>query len=192
MGTDKARLRWEGSTLLARAVEALRPLCDRVLLASGERARYGDLGLDASEVLDRRASFGPLAGIEAALLAASGEWLVTTPVDMPGTGAAVFGALIDRARSSGADAVTLRSPRGIEPLVAVYRVSVCAPLAQRLLDEGQRRPVALAAALCAVEIDVAEFGEDVQSLLRNVNAPNDLFTPARGRADDDLTTGGAA
>ena len=68
MGTDKARLELGERTLIEHALECLRPIVERTLLACGSQPRHAELG--HMLVLDRAPALGPLAGLEAGLSAA--------------------------------------------------------------------------------------------------------------------------
>ncbi|MBL8860432.1 MAG: molybdenum cofactor guanylyltransferase [Planctomycetes bacterium] len=140
MGADKAGLRLGGVTLLERAVGVLGPCVDELLLATGEAPRYADLGLPI--VLDRAPDLGPLAGLEAALVAARGERVVALAVDMPGVTSELVARLCAEAERTEADALLLADGSGVEPLCAVYHVRVL-PAVRAALDAGERRMTSL-------------------------------------------------
>ena len=79
MGTDKALMEFCGRPLVEIAVEKLRTFCAAVSIV-GERA---DLVRYAPVVTGERANCGPGAGIEAGLRAATQEWCLFVPVDVP-------------------------------------------------------------------------------------------------------------
>lgn len=140
MGSDKARLEFGGATLLERALAALRPVCDEVLLAAGATPRYAELGVRI--VLDRGPDLGPLAGLEAALEAAGFERVVVLAVDMPCVPSGLLASMLERAEREDCDALLLASEEGVEPLCGVYHTRVAAA-ARAALDDGERRMTAL-------------------------------------------------
>lgn len=190
MGRDKALVPWRGGALIDAVAASLGAVSDELLLLTGSEPRYVGRVPGARVVLDTPTAHGslgttpgPLAGLAAALAAARCATLVTLPVDVPIVDAAALRALLALAAECGADAVFVRGPRGVEPLLAVYRVARCAPEATRLLASGERRPVALSRAVPSAEVDAAALaaaaGVDVEALLANVNAPGDLARLAR-------------
>lgn len=85
-GADKALLRVQGQTLIARAIERLSPqVANLAINANGDATRFNDMGLPV--VADSIAGFpGPLAGVLAGLdwAAAQGaDTIVTVAADTP-------------------------------------------------------------------------------------------------------------
>ena len=86
---------------------------------------------------------GPLAGLRVGLdwAAAQGAaWLMTAPCDSPGITTAYARDLAGSASSTGLAAIAL-SPRGPEPLLAVWPVSLSQERISVELDAGQHPPV---------------------------------------------------
>ena len=166
-GSDKATARVSGRTLLERALDSLVDARERLVVGRAyavEGARF---------VPDRRPGLGPLAGLEAALEAATGSWLALAACDMPCLTPAYWRLLC--AHASGCQVVIVRDPGGrLEPLAALYHRSVLGEVGVRL-DAGTLSMRELVAAVPAREIDaaavVAACGPGV---LRNVNRPGDL------------------
>ncbi len=186
MGFDKAALEVGGVTLLERAVAALRPLCDEVLLATGSAPRYLELGLPI--VLDRAPDLGPLAGLEAALEAARFERVIVIAVDMPAVEHALLAELAERSERDDCDVLLISSTAGVEPLCGVYHRRV-APAVRAALDAEERRMTALFSHPLAdgrrprlESLDAAQCGH--AGALANVNTAADLdMARAAARAD---------
>lgn len=189
MGRDKALVQWRGRPLVVRAAESLAASFDQVLLATGPEARYADLVPTARIVLDApcgddsssddsssdgSSSDGPLGGIAALLAAAEAEWLVTLPVDMPHVEGTHLRTLWERAAEAGVDAAFVRSERGVEPLLAAYRISAARPAARALLAAGVRRPLGLLDEVAAIEVGIETLTDEPARVLRNLNTPADL------------------
>lgn len=87
MGRDKALLEYKGSTLLAKQVDCLAALCDRVVV-SGNYA-----GFDC--VRDQLSDVGPLAGLHAVAAMFAESALLVLPVDMPAIDSRHLSALIN-------------------------------------------------------------------------------------------------
>lgn len=168
MGRDKARLAWRGQPLLLRGLACLAESCEELLLAPGRSGRYRDLfpgpsgtplperfaGRSLREVPDRFESGadappGPLAGLEAVLAAAQGEWVWVTSCDLPLLDPRLGVELLDRAVSEDADVALCALPSGPgqallpEPLCGVYRSGLWSAC-RAGLEAGERRVLAWA------------------------------------------------
>jgi molybdopterin-guanine dinucleotide biosynthesis protein A len=132
MGRDKAWLDVGGRSLLARQVELAGTLGAREVFVSG-RADVDYTALGYQVLLDRFPGAGPLAGIEAALAAATSPLVLVLAVDMPHMSVDVLRQLVGQcAETTGA---IPRVAGEIEPLAAVYPKSAL-PLVTELLSKS--------------------------------------------------------
>jgi molybdopterin-guanine dinucleotide biosynthesis protein A len=157
MGTDKALLRVEGVTLLARAVGALRVRFARLLVAVSSdgapprvEAEISRLRRDAGSELeltvvrDRRSGqIGPLAGVEASLAELRGEAGFFIAVDHAVVDLEFVAELLRRAAEPGCCGVVPRFEGELQGAYAVYH-KVLLPAVSALLDQDGRRLGALA------------------------------------------------
>ena len=85
MGTNKALLELNGSTVLNHMVKAIRPAVSRIVVAAGSNEAlysvWGDEGLEC--IQDVYPGKGPLAGLHAALSASRTDWNLVSACDMP-------------------------------------------------------------------------------------------------------------
>jgi molybdenum cofactor guanylyltransferase len=137
-GSDKALVMWQGTTLLAHAVERLRPQVDGMIVNTNSHApQYLEHGL--ALVADSSDSFnGPLAGVLAGL-----EWagkngashLATAAVDTP-----LFptNLVASFQQAAGKNIVAAESETGLHPTFALWPVCAAAALAS-WLSSGQSR-----------------------------------------------------
>ncbi|MBI5434465.1 MAG: molybdenum cofactor guanylyltransferase [Planctomycetes bacterium] len=184
MGVDKTELVLDGRRLVDRGVATLKRVASDVLLASGESARFPELGCRC--VLDARADLGPLAGLAAGLAAARTRWVAVLASDMPHAGPELFEALLARAQRDGLDGAVLQTSAGAEPLCAVYSTA-CVDAIGDALARGERRMNSFwngndgLRRLQVLAFDAAELGlaVDVERQVVNLNTPADL---ARERA----------
>ena len=120
MGRDKALLPWGGATLLDHALARLRQVCREARILCGPHARYAERGVPVvvDEVLDAGALGGVLSGLKTMRGDGIGVFLA---VDLPLVPAPLLAHLVRLAPAF--DAIVPVSPRGPEPLCAVYRAS---------------------------------------------------------------------
>jgi molybdopterin-guanine dinucleotide biosynthesis protein A len=171
MGRDKALLPFEGTDLLGHALRRLGAVTGDVRILCGPAPRYADRGRPL--VTDRVGDQGPLGGVLAGLAAAGGGTGLFLAVDLPHVPVALLGHLASLA--PGWDAVVPSSPRGLEPLCAVY-APACFEPARELLAAGRYAMSGLVASVRARVVpasEIAAFG-DPGRLFRNLNAPSDL------------------
>lgn len=121
MGGPKAFAPFGGRPLVARVLDAMRPLTDERVVACGRivaAAPWLDVvGFDARLVPDP--GDGPMAGLRAGAAVAQGEWLLVAPCDTPLVTPALFEALLQEAR--GRDGCVPVVDGREQPLVACYR-----------------------------------------------------------------------
>jgi molybdopterin-guanine dinucleotide biosynthesis protein A len=171
MGRDKALLPWGGTDLLGHAVARLLTVTGDVRILCGPEERYRDRGLPVHVDLVRDA--GPLAGLLTGLAAASGRPGLFLAVDLPQVPVGLLRRLVDRAEAG--DAVVPVSPRGPEPLCAVYG-SGCREPIRRRLAAGELKMTSFWPEVQVWEVgpdELADFG-DPDDLFRNLNTPADL------------------
>jgi molybdopterin-guanine dinucleotide biosynthesis protein A len=82
-GRDKGLVQYRGRPLVEHVIERIAPQVDELLISANRNlADYAQRGYRV--ITDSLPDFqGPLAGVLAGLRAASHEWLLTVPCDMP-------------------------------------------------------------------------------------------------------------
>jgi molybdopterin-guanine dinucleotide biosynthesis protein A len=170
LGLDKALLRVDGVRLVDRAVATLAVVCDRVLLAAGDRPL---LVTGSTTIPDAVPGAGPLSAILGALENAGTADVAVLAVDHVAPDPAVLLHL--RARRGDADVALCEVDGRLQPLHAVWSVSA-APAVRRRLDVGERSVHGVLRDLRLVVVDAAELrsvGLDVGFAL-DVDTPDDL------------------
>lgn len=141
MGVDKAFVLLEGRPLIAHAIERLAPQVDVLTIsANGDARRFARFGLPVLADAAPDSGAGPLAGVAASLVYAEREgWdlVATAPCDAPFAPADFVLRLAEAMASAGAAVALIESPRGLEPLFALWRVNRLAAL-RAYLDSGGR------------------------------------------------------
>ncbi len=173
-GQDKGLVELSGKPLVAWVIDALkhqtRPV-EHVLISANrnlpEYARYGYPVLrDAYP--SQSGQSGPLAGIHAALLSTTADYLLALPCDIPLLPTDLLEQLWQALQSNHADLVYARA--GTEPAhsaICLMRRSVLDSLTERLASQ-QLRLGAWYAAINAIAVDMPAGSLD------NLNTPDDL------------------
>jgi molybdopterin-guanine dinucleotide biosynthesis protein A len=171
MGSDKRLTEIDGEPMLRRVARVVADATDQLIVSVSEAHPLppGILGeTRARTVVDTRPDTGPLAGLEAALTAATHPLVVVVAADMPWVDAELLRRLLERLDETDAHAVAVTTDRGPQPLLAAYRRDPALAAATRLLDSGERRMRALLDAL------VVEVADAPGGTAMNVNEPADL------------------
>jgi molybdopterin-guanine dinucleotide biosynthesis protein A len=170
MGVDKATIRFEGTTLLARAVSRLAGVCDPLLLAPGGTSAHMT-GRQA--IADALPNAGPLGGVVAALRTSPHRLLAVVAVDLPWVDPGLIRMLADLIGDH--DVALCETGGGVEPLHAVYSTAILAAAEAALAgpDRSLRRLIGTANALQVPESRWRGAGFSEKFAL-NVNTPEDL------------------
>jgi molybdopterin-guanine dinucleotide biosynthesis protein A len=164
MGRPKAWLEVGDTTLVRWVAARLAPAFSEVMVAFAEPEQIEEL-VPHRVVFDRKASAGPLAGLEAGLTAARNEVLFAVACDMPYVTQAV--AQIAIAAVQGCDAAIPRIDGRPEPVCAAYRRSAL-PAITSALNDGRYR-----AADLIDHLDVTWLEGLDAELFRSLNTPED-------------------
>jgi molybdenum cofactor guanylyltransferase len=174
-GVAKPFLELAGTAIADRQLAVLRPLFDRVMAVvgdAGDAAPWRARGVET--VADAFPGAGPMAGVAAALGAASPAGVVCVAGDLPFLSPGLLTALRDR--GPDADAVAPRVGGRVEPLCARYAARAL-PALQARLAAGRLALHALLEELAGTVWiegdDLAALDPGGQSFL-NVNTPADL------------------
>ena len=132
MGRPKAWIEVGDTVLLRYVVERLAPAFSEVVVSFGEPEQMEQL-VPYRVVFDRKRAAGPLAGLEAGLLAARHEVLFAVACDMPYVTSSVAEVAVAAARSC--DAAIPRHDGLFEPVCGAYRKTAL-PTIVGALDAG--------------------------------------------------------
>ncbi len=183
MGTPKAELAWQGSTLAMHVAHVLQETVDVVVAVAAPSQTVPALP-DAVEVVRDEVAFeGPLRGMEAGLRAvgARADVVFVAAVDLPHLHPAFVRALLDEL-TDDVDAVIPVAHGYRHPLAAAYRTSVLGAVTAALAA-GDRGPGVMLERVRARTLDetalLALPGVADLRALENVNTP-DEFERARG------------
>lgn len=171
LGRDKACVEIAGRSMLARAVEAVRPLACEILVVGRAQLEPSTRGIRC--LPDERPGLGPMGGLLTALDAASHERVLCLACDMPLVTTRILQRLAQV--TEDADAVALRSGDRVEPLCAIYHRRI-RPVVRERVAQGL---LAMHELLEAVRTTYVELDPTDQQLVFNVNTPEDLARAER-------------
>lgn len=150
MGQSKAWIELGGSFFIVRVIEALRRVCDEILIVANDPLEFGALG--AAVVPDEFPGTGSLGGLYSGLQAARNELGIAVACDMPFLNPEVLEFLISL--SPGYDTIipSVRDERkpdkfksgdtakkkNLHPLHAVYRKTCLAPMREAIQQNDLR------------------------------------------------------
>lgn len=176
MGVDKTLITIDGRALVSRVCDAVGTVCEKTMVVTNHPEKLADAELPANVtvIVDEVPHQGPLGGLVAALKSATTEWVALVAADMPHLEPDILRALWEV--RNGADAVIPATPKGLEPLLAIYRVEACLKPAREVMETGRRRVVAILPHIKVIEVPVEDL-RSADPLLRslvNINTPSDL------------------
>lgn len=175
MGIEKQTLEIGGKTFLARAADALEPVCQTVkIVLNRSQAMESELPV-VRDIYEQR---GALGGIHAALQNCDTKFAVILAVDLPRVTTGAIESLVRLALASNKfTAVVPRQTDGRpQPLCAVYRVKYCLPPLEKILGENDSASVRdFLDAISPKYIDASRLSTD-EDLLFNVNYPEDFLS----------------
>ncbi len=164
-GSDKALYIYNGKPLMQWVIDSLVDSDDRFIVANADYPQfllpvYGD-------VLEPN---GPLVGIYSALQYAKFEWLAVAACDMPFLTKDYWRLLLSKRENS--QVVILKSKHGLQPLAALYHVSIKEIIEKQLSEKKYSVQEMLAIAKLKI-IDIKESGID-EKTMSNFNYKKDL------------------
>lgn len=172
-GQDKSRLHISGQSIISRQVAVLQPLTDDLFIVASQRERFADTPFRVCP--DLIPGTGVIGAILTALESTPADRVLVIACDLPFLHAGLMQRLLDLA--SDADAAWVRTPAGVEPLLACYRRHIT-PTLRAAIKAGRLKVSELDQVLTIRAVELPElqtFGEPSR-LLANINSPEDLST----------------
>jgi len=176
MGIDKSFAPFLGAPLIRQVLAGTAGLCSSTLIVTNDPLAYAQFEIATAS--DSYEGVGPLAGLHAALLAATSDYILAVACDMPWLNRALLVHLLSL-RDQG-DAVVPRWNNHFEPLHAVYSQRCLAPIEDSILA-GRLKTVSFYDQVAVVSVgedEVARFDPRGRSF-SNVNTPDDLLDAER-------------
>ena len=173
IGGDKALRDLRGLPLIEWVIGAIMPQGTEIIISANDnQAALSDFGYPViSDYLPGYA--GPLAGLQAAMQHASGEWVASVPCDTPFLPDDLIARLLAAAGAAEAAVAVVNGRR--QPAIALYHKSVL-PRLNAYLDSGERK---VSGWLDMLQVREAVF-DDAEAFV-NINSLEDLDTASRAR-----------
>lgn len=164
MGTHKVLLSKGHQSFGLYLIHLLEEFCANVIVSQNETL----IESEQRVVKDIYTDIGPLGGIHAALSASDTPWCLVVACDMPRIDAKVIQPLI--LNTEGCKAVCYEIDSFYEPLCALYHKAMLEDI-EKAIQLGQ---YSLQKLLKSIERKTVLPGDDIHSLLQNINTPDDL------------------
>jgi FdhD protein len=179
-GSDKAFLDWRGQPLYVAQLRKLASLGPgKLWLSTRPDQPFPGYLEGVARLVDEEADLGPLGGLRTALAASDAPWLLVLAVDLPKMEPSYLSDLL----AGGAGAVP-RTPRGWEPLAALYPRESLLGLVDEFLAAGHRRLQDLVDEAAARGwIGPVPVADPEAALFANLNTPDDLAAIGEGAHD---------
>lgn len=176
MGSNKALLQWNGSSVLEQIIQAMAPAVNSIIVSAGTNtAVYNALPYNC--VQDHFPGKGPLAGLHAALDASETDWNLICACDMPLLDPSFFKGMKWLAESGQEHhAIVPRLAGRVHPLAGAYHKRVLPELEQRLRHDRLKVTQWLEEIGCRyVDVDELESAGvyEVAIQLSNMNTPEE-------------------
>jgi molybdopterin-guanine dinucleotide biosynthesis protein A len=172
MGRPKALLEFAGQPFWKVQMDKLQALDPDELFVSIPR----ELSLPSGPwrvLYDEKVGLGPLSGLDAALQAMTGEWLVVLAVDLPEMTTAFLRNLHEAASETGCGLIP-QLDGFYEGLAAIYPRSLADLCRTHLASDDRSLQRFARQAVADGQLAVYPVAEESRALFRNVNRPADL------------------
>jgi molybdopterin-guanine dinucleotide biosynthesis protein A len=173
-GVDKGLVELDGRALVAHVLERLAPQVGAVIInANQNRERYATFGHPV--VADAIPDFaGPLAGLHAAMSAATTPYVATSPCDSPFLPHDLVARLASAFEAQPLDIAVARTFAQTHPVFSLARRALMPHLAAFLHDGGRK----IDAWYASLRIALVSFDDEADAF-RNINTAAELAANAR-------------
>lgn len=172
-GRIKAKMLVAGKPIISWILNATEGLFDETLIVTNTPLEYKDYS-SCRLVPDQFIKVGPLGGIHAALKAASGNAIFVFAGDMPLLNKDLIIRQIEYYKKNRCDVLVPLISTDIEPLHAIYNITITKILEKQLMDEKDYAVRTLFKRLNVNYLGL-EDTEDVRNSFFNVNTQSDLL-----------------
>ena len=170
MGTDKSQLLLDGQSFVERIASTLTAVTENVVVVGKRPGASSTL----PHVPDVYPQWGALGGVHTALASCAAHWCLIVACDFPFVTAELFARLASLAQDF--EAVAPLQNDGIpQPLCGLYQTGPCLERAERLINSGERKPIALLQSVKTRWVPFAELQDlpGAERFFDNINTPED-------------------
>ena len=162
-----------GKPIISWILNAMEGLFDEILIVTNTPEEFKVFS-DCRLVPDQFVRVGPIGGIHAALMAASSDVIFVFAGDMPLLNRDLIIRQIEYFKKNNCDILVPIISTNIEPLHAIYNISVNQVLEKQLMDETDYSVRKLFKQLNVNYLEL-EDSEDTRNSFFNVNTQSDLL-----------------
>ena len=126
-GKVKSKIIIDGETIISRIISVLRDLFDELIIVTNNPEEFSSFNF-CNIVRDEILNAGPLGGIHAAMKASSNDSVFVFAGDMPFLDRDIIINLLDTYKGSDCDGLIPVIEEYMEPLHAIYRISLAGNL----------------------------------------------------------------
>jgi molybdenum cofactor guanylyltransferase len=171
MGEDKSLLLFRGKPLIMYAIEALSPLCERVIISSNLLV-YDFTGCEVWP--DELPLKAPINGLYTCLKRSETEWNFMLTCDMPFADTSLFSCLLEQACHDDDAVIPVHGQGLAEPLCGLYNRSIL-----KVIDSQVRaEQYSILELLKYIRCKFVNIGPDQgfyhKEMFSNLNSPADL------------------
>jgi len=171
-GMTKSNIIIDGKTIISRITDTIRDIFDEIIIVTNTPEEFKEYN-KYKIVSDQFLKVGPIGGIHAALKASSKEALFVFAGDMPLLQNKLIIRLIDFYNSHRCDVLVPRINKNIEPLHAIYNISIKRTLEEYLKGDHD---YAVRKFFKRVNVSYLQFKESGETInvFTNINSPSDI------------------
>ena len=170
MGEDKSLIKLNGKPLVEYSIDALKPLCDKVIISSNNpHFEFTGCEVWPDELPDQ----APMIGIYSCLKRSETELNIFLSCDMPLISTSMIGFLL--AKSAAFDiTVPIHENGQIEPLCGIYKKSSIVIIKEFIDSRNYRLNECIRSASCQfIPVD-SQIPCNTPNLFLNINTPTDF------------------
>jgi len=171
-GIIKSNFIFRGETIISGIISTIKGFFCEIIIVTNTPAEFPEL-IQYKIVGDQYKKAGPLGGIHAALKSSTGEAIFVFAGDMPLLDKGIITAQVKEFGKTYYDILVPRIGRLIEPLHAIYRISVINDL-ERFLTTGEKRSVRDFFGEMNVGYFQLQESEETKKAFTNINSPSDI------------------
>jgi molybdopterin-guanine dinucleotide biosynthesis protein A len=171
-GRMKPKIVVEGETIISRILSVIRDIFDEIIIVTNNPEEFTDFNF-CRIIQDEILGAGPLGGIHAALKASSNHDIFVFAGDMPYLDKGIITRLVEDYNISPCDALIPGIEENIEPLHAIYNVSLSGHL-EAYLKSNESKAVRKYIELLNVRYLKFEVSPENKRAFTNINSASDI------------------